>query len=56
MTTEKKPWCCEPKCELDAKWEIWWGNAPDDGTHACDEHVGGLLESDAENRVYSIAA
>lgn len=51
---KKGHWCCLLLCPRQADWEIWYGNTPDDYTHACTKHVGRLLETDVENRVHWI--
>lgn len=46
--------CCKVGCDRLADWQICWGDSPDDYTEACGEHVGDLLEPDAENRIYPL--
>ena len=38
-------------CGKKAKWEINYGPSPDDFTHACEKHVGELLEEGKINTV-----
>ena len=54
MATDKEPFCCNLECENTPRWEIWWGTAPDDYTHACVDHVGELLEDGTVNHVYPL--
>jgi hypothetical protein len=37
------------RCSSAADWEIRYGPAPDDFTHACEAHVGFLLQGGVEN-------
>lgn len=39
-------------CGKAAEWELVHGPRPDDYTHACSEHLGGLLTDAKEHRVY----
>jgi hypothetical protein len=34
--------CCHLDCPKPATWEVVTGRAPDDYTHACDDHAGHL--------------
>lgn len=41
-----KPYCCHLGCGKDATWDVYGDPpaSPEDNTHACDDHLGHLLE------------
>jgi hypothetical protein len=42
------------RCPHDAEWRIEHGEAPDDYTESCTEHVGEMLTDAALHRIYPI--
>lgn len=48
------PICCLFECSEPAEWRIRHGHTPDDYTESCTDHVGQLLTSTLEHRIYPI--
>lgn len=47
--------CCTIGCPKPAEWVIYPQNGkPYDDTHACTEHVGGMLSDAYEHRIFPI--
>lgn len=41
-------------CTADAEWELYGSNEPREPTDACTAHVGVMLDSSAETRVFPV--
>lgn len=46
-------YCCNPPCQNDAVWDIWYGDVPvvDQGTSSCNDCLGVLVMPGKRNSI-----